>query len=150
MNYDLHRTVGFFINRTHAMMKNNLKKLFKQHDITHEQWIILSCLKDNDGCIQKELAEKIDKDKAAITRLVDALEKRKLIKRECNANDRRVFLVYLTEEGRNIQEKLAPLSEVSSNQALKGLSEEETKQLKLLLIKILSNLHEGEGKNGDR
>jgi DNA-binding MarR family transcriptional regulator len=150
MNCDLDRTVGFFINRTNSMMKNNLQKVFKKCDVTHEQWIILSCLHDNDGCIQQELAKKIDKDKAAITRLLDVLEKRNLIKRESSPNDRRVFLVYLTEEGRNIQKSLDPLAQISSEQALKGLSEEEIKQLKLSLTKIISNLQIGEDKNGDK
>jgi DNA-binding MarR family transcriptional regulator len=150
MNYDLDRTVGFFINRTHYMMKNNLQKVFKQCNISNEQWIILSCIYDNDGCIQQELAKKIDKDKAAITRLLDVLEKKKLIKRESSPNDRRVFLVRLTEEGIKVQENLAPLSELSSQQALEGLSNDEIKELKLLLIKIMSNLQEGQDKDGDK
>jgi DNA-binding MarR family transcriptional regulator len=139
MDYDSNESIGFIINKAHLILKNNLQKKFKKYDIAPEQWAILNCLYNNEGCSQKELSDKTYKDKASITRILDVLEKRRLVKRESDPGDRRVFLIFITDEGRALRDALIPLSKSASEEAIKGFSQEEFKLLKVLLLKLISN-----------
>ena len=55
---------------------------------------------------------------------------------------RRSFLIFLTDAGRNLEDKLVPIASEALDEALQGLSEEEIKQLKVLLNKIFINVDE--------
>lgn len=121
-------------------MKNNLAKALKPYNITHEQWSLLKWLWVEDGISQKELSEKSLKDQPTITRILDKLERRGLIRRQVDSLDRRVSLIYLTKEGREIKPSLLPLAHHALEQALNGLSEEEKTVLQNLLNRISDNL----------
>lgn len=121
-------------------MKNNLAKALKPYNVTHEQWPLLKWLWVKDGISQKELSETSFKDQSTITRILDKLERRGLIRRQADSTDRRVSLIYLTTEGLKIRESLTLLAQQALEQALQGLSEQEKVQLKNLLNRISDNL----------
>lgn len=93
-----------------------------------------------DGISQKELSEKTFKDQPTTTRILDKLERRGLIRRQADSEDRRVSLVFLTSEGQEIRGPLISLARQALEQALEGLSEQEQDQLKNLLGRISDNL----------
>lgn len=134
------QSLGFIISRTHAKMKNNLTKTLKPYNVTPEQWAVLNRLWEQDGISQKELSEKSLKDQPTTTRILDKLEQRGLIRRQANPEDRRAFLIYLTNEGRDIRYPLINLARQALAQSLKGLSKEEQAELKNLLNRITDNL----------
>jgi len=121
-------------------MKNNLGKSLKPYNVTHEQWTLLKWLWAKDGISQKELSERSFKDQPTITRILDKLERRGLIRRQIDAEDRRVSLIYLTNEGQAIKGPLIPLARQALDQCLDGLSKQEQEQLKNLLNRISDNL----------
>ena len=121
-------------------MKNNLGKSLKPYNVTHEQWTLLKWLWAKDGISQKELSERSFKDQPTITRILDKLERRGLIRRQIDAEDRRVSLIYLTNEGQEIKGSLIPLARQALDQCLNGLSEQEQEQPKNLLNRISDNL----------
>ena len=80
-----------------------------------------------------------------MTRLLDRLEAKNLCHRERSAEDRRVVMVSLTEEGREVTaEMTAVLSDVF-NEHLTGFSEDEWRLLIKLLQRLLAN---GEARQG--
>ena len=76
------------INRT-------VLKAFSQEgiDITTEQWTVLSCLWNKDKIIQQEICDLTQKDKPSVTRLIDNLEKKNLVRRVLDSSDRRNNLI---------------------------------------------------------
>ena len=106
-NFIFENTIGYTINRTAIRMRNELWKKFKEKgfDITIDHWIVLNRLWDEDGWTQSELAMMTYKDKANITRILDAMAKRDLIERKPDLNDRRVFRVHLTEKGKKLKSR---------------------------------------------
>lgn len=138
MQFD--RSLGFVIGETSAKMKNNLAKALKPYNVTPEQWVLLVHLWDDDGITQKELAEKSNKDQPTTTRILDKLEKRGLLYRTADPNDRRAFLIYLTNEGKDAKEPLTGLARKALAIALHGLSNEEQELLRGLLKRIINNL----------
>src|SRR6476659_8611004 len=99
-----------------------LQKHFRQAglEITIEQWSILYHLWLQDCMSQQELCNRTFRDKPSITRLIDNLEKQKLVKRLASKTDRRINLVCLTEAARELQEQTIDLANQTMNEALTG------------------------------
>ncbi|MDF9408799.1 MAG: Transcriptional regulator SlyA [Pelotomaculum sp. PtaB.Bin013] len=112
----------------------------KPYDITPEQWGLINILFRKDGISQKELSEKSFKDQPTITRILDNLEAKGMIERKINREDRRTFMIFLTNEGRDLRDKLLPIAEKTLQKVLTGFKEEEIEQLKIWLNKIYNNL----------
>ncbi len=140
MKYILDESLGFIINRTNQKLSNYLTRKFKPYDITPEQWGVLNRLWEKDGISQKEISEITIKDQTTLTRILDKLETKGLIKRQTSPDDRRSFLIFLTDAGRSIEDILVPIAYEALDDALQGLSGEEIKQLKVLLNKIFVNV----------
>lgn len=133
-------TTNFLIYKLNLLIKNNYQKQLKEFDITTEQWQVLKSLYLNDQCNQKELAKICFKDQAALTRILDILEKKELVKREKSQNDRREFLIVLTSEGEELAEKTMALISEEIKRMYSGFTDEEENALKSLLKKLVDNL----------
>lgn len=140
MKFIAEESIGFIISRTNQKLSNYLTRKFKQYDITPEQWAVLNRLWERDGVSQKEISEITIKDQTTLTRILDKLEGKGFIKRQTSPTDRRAFLIFLTDEGRNLEDILVPIAYEALDEALQGLRKEEINQLKVLLNKIFINV----------
>ena len=138
-------TLGFILCFADLKMKNNLMRKIKSFDITTEQWMILNRLFEEDGISQKDLAERTLKDQGSLTRTLDRMEKKGLIRRQVSPHDRRSFLVYLTDQGLEVRNKIVPIAMECIAEAVKGFTEEEVAALISLLKRIILNLEEQPG-----
>lgn len=109
-------------------------------DITIEQWGILYHLWKEDELSQQELCYRSYKDKPSITRLVDNLEKQKLVERKASDTDRRINKICLTEEGRNLQDKTIEIANQTMDEALYGVSKDQIDLVRQVLQKVYDNL----------
>src|SRR5215216_7791184 len=91
---------SFISGQASTAIARRLQKKFNQSglNLTIEQWSVLYHLWKEDGISQQELCNATFRDKPSITRLVDNLEKLKLVKRVASENDRRINMIYLTRE----------------------------------------------------
>jgi len=145
MNNDYYPTkdsLGYLIYRTALALKAALQRSFKEngYEITGEQWAIIRHLWEEDGLSQREIAEKTYKDKPNITRMLDALEKKRLIFRQPDPRDRRKYCIYLTKEGRSLHERLSPLVHQLRQRFTRNLPPPEIEFLKNTLNKIYQNI----------
>lgn len=109
-------------------------------EITIEQWSILYHLWKQDCISQQELCKHTYRDKPSITRLIDNLEKQKLVKRTASKTDRRINLVCLTDAGRDLQNITVDIANQTMNEALVGIEKEEIDMVKHVLQKVYDNL----------
>jgi DNA-binding MarR family transcriptional regulator len=86
--------------------------------------------------LPSEFAERAGVTRASVTSLLDRLERDKLIKRQSHPTDRRMLTVRLTDEGRELIDKVLPLHFSYINVWMSDLSANE----KQLLIKLLTKL----------
>src|SRR5690606_36746567 len=95
----------FLTGKAYTAISRRLQKNFRESgiDITSEQWSILYTLWDEEGLTQQELAQRTFREKTAITRLVDNMERANLVIRVADKIDRRINLIYLTKEGRQLK-----------------------------------------------
>lgn len=140
MEFKLDAPLGYVINKTALALKNELGRRFKPYDITVEQWRVLNRLWEKDGLTQKELAEQIFKDQPNTTRILDKLQNKGIIRREASPDDRRAFIINLTDEGRMLRAQLLPVARRMGEDVFTGISEGEQQLLKVLLNKICANI----------
>jgi len=109
-------------------------------EITTEQWSVMACLWQRDKVTQQALCSLTLKDKPSMTRLIDKLERRNLVTRVADHNDRRINLIHLTETGTQLQKRATNLVEELVSKALNGITDEELIVSRVVLKKIMTNL----------
>ena len=141
-DFKLENSFGYLINLSAQRLKYELHQTFQErgYDVTPEQWVVLNRLWEEDGLSQVELAERTFKDKPSTTRILNLLEKKKLVTRRPDENDGRVLRVHLTRSGWEIREKLVSCADAVLQKASRDFTKEEVNQFKLLLNRLLSNL----------
>jgi DNA-binding MarR family transcriptional regulator len=107
---DLSLSFGRTINELRMAFRKHMQGKIRSLDLhlTFEMLEVMICLWRQDGVNQQVIADITLRDKSAMTYLVDNLMKRKMIRREEDARDRRNKLIFLTPEGRQLQETLQP------------------------------------------
>jgi len=80
------------------------------------------------------------KDRPVITRIIDVLERKEMVTRRPSEQDRRIVRVYLTQKGREYQEKLVPLAKEVLERGLADISDEDLAHMTTTLQKIVANL----------
>ncbi len=107
--------------------------------ITIDQWLVLKSLKENPNATQLELAEKVFKDSASITRILDLLVKSECVEREINPNDRRKFNLKITQKGNQILDQTYQVVLENRSQALQNISNSDIQIMSEALQKISQN-----------
>jgi DNA-binding MarR family transcriptional regulator len=133
---------SFITGKASTAIARRLQKNFKQAniDITIEQWSVLYHLWKEDGQSQQQLCDATFRDKPSITRLVDNLEKLKLVKRIAAKDDRRKNLIYLTKEAQILEEKTVVVANQTLNESLEGVANNNIEIAKMVLQKVYDNL----------
>ncbi|MEJ7768320.1 MAG: MarR family transcriptional regulator [Chitinophagaceae bacterium] len=133
---------SFITGKASIAIARRLQKKFNQAglNLTIEQWSVLYHLWKQDGISQQELCNATFRDKPSITRLVDNLEKLKLVKRTASANDRRMNMILLTPEARKLQEQSMELATETLNEALEGVPPDRIEVCKEVLQVVYDNL----------
>jgi DNA-binding MarR family transcriptional regulator len=133
---------SFITGVASTAIARRLQKNFKQHgiDSTIEQWSVLYHLWKQDGLSQQELCNATFKDKPSITRLVDNLEKLKLVKRVASVEDRRINMIYLNDAAATLRDQTMEMANQTLNEALGGVSAEEIEMCKSVLQRVYDNL----------
>ena len=133
---------SFITGKASTAIARRLQKNFKQQgvDITIEQWSVLYHLWKQDGLSQQELCDFTFRDKPSITRLVDNLEKQKLVKRVASKDDRRKNLIYLTPEALQLQVQTMDLANQTLNEALSSVTNGQIEIAKEVLQTVYENL----------
>ncbi|WP_242854439.1 MarR family winged helix-turn-helix transcriptional regulator [Oxobacter pfennigii] len=132
------------LNRIHRKRRH---EEFIKVGLTEGQPKILDFLLQNDGCIQRELAESCHIEPATVTSILASMEKAELIRREADPKDRRVLRVFLTDKGRDSQKKVEKLFDALDEECFAGFSEEEKRQAINILSRLHNNMTNREGKD---
>jgi DNA-binding MarR family transcriptional regulator len=133
---------SFITGKASTAIARRLQKKFNSAglNLTIEQWSVLYQLWKTDGRSQQDLCNATYRDKPSITRLVDNLEKLKLVRRVPSREDRRMNMIYLTPEAQKLQEQSMVLAEETLNEALQTVPVEQIEVCKAVLQVVYDNL----------
>ncbi len=140
-NFDISLIFAILNGKVSAAINRRLIRNFRENslEITPEQWTVLLFLWEKDGVSQQELCNATFKDKPSMTRLIDNMERQNLVVRIASKNDRRTNLVYLTRQGRELQDRASSVANRTLKEALAGLTIEELRVSQEVLRKVFSN-----------
>ena len=133
---------SFITGKASTAIARRLQKNFKTAniDVTIEQWSVLYHLWKEDGLSQQQLCDATFRDKPSITRLVDNLEKLKMVTRVASKDDRRINKIFLTNEAKELQEQTMLVANQTLNEALAGVSNGQVEIAKEVLQMVYDNL----------
>src|SRR5580698_3494156 len=144
--YQPRRGVGHLLSRVRTEMLAALDRAFEADaelaalEISSAQFIVVAALALADGAKSaSDLCKGISYDAGAMTRMIDRLETKGLIRRNRRSDDRRVVYVELTEEGSRAYPRMREVSMGVVNRFLRGFSQAEARQLEGYLSRMLEN-----------
>lgn len=107
----------------------------RTHDLTLNQYSILSYIERNSTCLSIQLAQYLNLKAASITYLVDSLEKKGLVQRVNNPEDRRSQRIELTEDGNNIVSY--PIDNYIANTFFEDMNQDD-REILYLMARIMN------------
>ena len=128
--------------RVHDKMNRHLMDHLRHHELTLAQFDVLAQLTAAPGISQQELAERLFVTKGNVCVMLDLLEeKRKLVERRPDPDDRRAHLLFLTDKGQNLINRVLPDHNELVAEHMSALSEDEQHELLTLLRSLDRSLH---------
>lgn len=115
----------------------------EQHEVTGivpSHGDVLMFLYREEALSIKMLAERVQRTQPTVTVLVNKLEKLGYVERHKSAEDSRVTMIRLTEQGRKLEPVFNQVSKQINEMIYGGLSDEQAEQLELLLSSIVRKM----------
>ena len=141
------RHIGALVSRVKVEMLAALDRELSQDkrlaplEMSAAQYIIVANLAAGPGVPKSaaDLCKVISYDAGAMTRMLDRLEAKGLIRRTRSSQDRRLMNLELTEEGRAAYPRMREISMANANRFLRGFTKAEARQLEGFLNRMLDN-----------
>ena len=144
--YQPRKGVGHLLSRVRTELLVALDKALEADpelaamEISSAQFIVIATLALSDTARSaSDLCRGISYDAGAMTRMIDRLESKGLIRRNRRPDDRRVVYIELTEEGSRAFPRMKQISMSVLNRFLRGFSQAEARQLESFLARMLEN-----------
>ena len=132
--------IGYRIKLLSQLMARRFQEQLDQFDLTIFHWVVLCCLWKEDGLAISSIGEKLQQVGGTLTGVLDRMESRGLIRRERDLHDRRIWRIWLTDDGRNFETILPPISMEVREQAMQGMSSSDRDRFSDLLNRAIANL----------
>lgn len=132
------RALNVYIKLTRAAdaVHARVNQHLTDHNLTVSQFGVLEAVYHLGPLCQKDIAAKVLKSTGNITFVIDNLEKRALVERRRNPDDRRMVDVYLTDAGRALIEEILPGHVALIAEDISILTPEEQAELQRLCRKL--------------
>lgn len=132
--------LGFLMAQVVKANHNRMQALLGKLGLYPGQPPVLFMLWEEDGRMQVEFCDKLDLKPATITVMLKRMEKAGLLVRRADAHDLRVSRVYLTEKGRQLQDKVEEVVGTLEQECFAGFTAEEKVLLRRFFIHMRNNL----------
>ena len=142
--FDINEEMTYLVYVMQKRMRRQMSTALDRDDITLEQYVVPYNLVDQDGINQKSLSHKVDKDQATLARILDILENRGYVVRRTTEKDRRAFLVFITEDGKQKVKEIARRLGAVHNEIVEGIPPERVNLFVELIKQMNQNLAEKE------
>lgn len=138
-NFDPYRSIARLMTRVKSEMMDALDRELAPYGVSAAQYVVLVRLAYGQNESASALCEGFSYDPGAMTRMIDRLEAKGLVRRVRTPSDRRRVLIELTDEGRAVCPKLIARAVGVLNRFLDGFTQEDVAKLEALLQRMLAN-----------
>ena len=133
---ELNQCINFLLTTSQHTVFQYLSQKLSKYDITPSQYGVLKCLWTKEYVTPKQIAETLCLETSTISGVLDRMQKKDLIDRIINKEDRREVQVIITEKGKRLQEPIEKIIEEINHEVMKGFDEKEVKRFKEMLRTI--------------
>jgi MarR family transcriptional regulator for hemolysin len=137
---DRGRTVAWMTRTVNRQYDVQAQIILDKENISISHWYYLRVLAERGELNQLELSRRVGIASTTAVPALDSMESRGLLKRTRDPKDRRKYYVGLTDEGRQLVEKLMPEVIDKVTTSLEGISRDELRTFWSVLHKMESNL----------
>jgi DNA-binding MarR family transcriptional regulator len=137
--YQINESIGYLLKQVRNAMDRAIDDEMAEHDLTGVQWGPLLIIDYGLGSTAAELARIACVDTGAVTRMLDRLEAKGLLRRTPCPKDRRVVQLELTEAGQELCRKIPYGLARVLNSMLRGFTEAELATFKDFARRMLAN-----------
>lgn len=143
----LNKQVGVFLNLVHNRFKQYITAFFQEegYNLTPEQFLVMDAIWDEGKMSQQKIADTIFKDKNSVVKLLDGLEKKNLVRRVANKDDRRQNLIEITPYAKEIQQNVTDIAMNAVDLIIKDIPKQDLH----IFIKVLTKMAENMNENTD-
>ena len=136
---DLHRSICRQVKQAGSSLMRRVDQHMQPLELTGMQWepVLMLWLKRADTVAGLARVSQIGF--ASMSRMLDRLEEKDLLRRERSANDRRVVHLHLTPKGKKVANKIWPIVVEGMHVHLDGFKKEELVQFSGFLARMLAN-----------
>lgn len=129
----------YLMRRILTAVAQEVEHELEPYGLTSAQWVPMFKLYTGMANTAAELARETQIDAGAMTRMLDRLEDKGLLRRVRSEQDRRVVHLELTPAGRETAQEIPRVLCEVQNAHLRGFSRDELDTLKSLLRRVLDN-----------
>ena len=147
-NFRPENSMGYLMRRIMGVIAQEVEREMEPFGLTDAQWKPLLRLYLRQANTVAELARCCEMDAGSMTRLLDRVEAKGLLRRVRSSEDRRVVNIELTPDGLAAAAQIPVILSRVQNNALRGFSETEWRSLQDFLQRIFTNVKtapQGEG-----
>ena len=142
MPFDLNSHTGVLIKKAARLFERVANLNLDELGITYSQTIFLVRLWAHDGQNQIELTRSAGLKQPTVVRILDRMERDKLVKRVRNKTDKRIYNFYLTEKAKRACQQLESQGKCMQDVATANFSKTAIQNINKQLLKIIDNLQE--------
>ena len=139
--YDIRTAVFPTLARVRVAIMAELEERLAPLDLKAADYLVLVALANDVADTATAVCSVLAHDPGAMTRKIDALEKRGLVRRVRSSEDRRAIKLELTPEGKKLYPKAVAAAVGVANDYLRGFTKAEVRTLETMLQRILDNAH---------
>lgn len=134
--------MGYLVHDVARMRRTLYDQALKPLGITRSQWWVLANISRHPkhGVVSSVLARDLDVGKVTLSGLIERLEVAGYVYRRNHRTDRRAKLVFITEKGFELIERMKEVITPLNRQLVEGLSPEELATVEGGLSKVKANL----------
>jgi DNA-binding MarR family transcriptional regulator len=136
--------VGALVGRARKALAREFDRELAGLALNTAQALVIVLLAEGDAGTAADIGRQLSHDAGAMTRMIDKLEERGLVRRVPRERDRRAADLELTKEGRRLHGEVRRVQVAVLNRMLRGFSRAEARTLERLLKRIVDNAAEGE------
>jgi MarR family transcriptional regulator, multiple antibiotic resistance protein MarR len=132
-------TVGHLIGRARSALLTGLDTELEQFGLTGAQFAVLKNVADGIAETAADLCRTMHYDTGSMTRMLDRLEEKAVLRRERCTEDRRVVYLRITESGNELLPQLRAAAVRVISHHLAGFAPAEVDTLKQFLERMIAN-----------
>ena len=134
--------LAYLLAQANRQMSAQMERALNEEGVQTEHWRILEVLSDEQGRSMGDLAAAVLMNHPALTKTLDRIVSRGLVHRRADATDSRRVLVYISDRGLELVERLRALVDGHHNAVTAAVGPRKAEQLKKLLGEFIRNTEE--------